>query len=75
MLSTVDPVRYLSHEPHRLLLQYATDDIYIPQSVASRMHRAAGPTSTFLTYATDHQLDVPAAHADRDAFVWRALNG
>jgi hypothetical protein len=74
MLSTVDPVRYLAHEPRRLLLQYATNDIYIPASVAHRMRRAAGPTATYLTYDTDHQLAVPAAQADRDAFVWRALN-
>ena len=74
MLSTVDPVRYLPHDPRRLLLQYATDDIYIPQSVALRMRRAAGSNATFLTYATDHELHVPAAQADRDAFVWRALN-
>jgi pimeloyl-ACP methyl ester carboxylesterase len=74
MLSTVDPVRYLGHEPRRLLLQYATEDIYIPASVASRMHRAAGPTSTFRTYDTDHQLAVRQAQADRDAFLWRALN-
>ncbi len=74
MLSTVDPVRYLGHEPARVLLQYATDDIYIPASVASRMHRAAGPTSTYLTYDTDHQLALPQAQTDRDAFIWRALN-
>jgi pimeloyl-ACP methyl ester carboxylesterase len=74
MLSSVDPVRYLPHDPHRLLLQYATDDIYIPHSVAQRMRRAAGPTATFRDYDTDHALRVPAAQADRDAFIWRALN-
>lgn len=74
MLSSVDPIHYLGHGPQRMLLQYATDDVYIPHAVAQRMRDAAGPTATFLEYDTDHELHVPAAQADRDAFVWRALN-
>lgn len=74
MLSSVDPIKYLPHDPHRLLLQYATDDVYIPHAVAQRMRTAAGPAATFLTYDTDHALQVPAAQTDRDAFLWRALN-
>jgi pimeloyl-ACP methyl ester carboxylesterase len=74
MLAGVDPIRYLGHAPRQVLLQYATEDIYIPHGVAERMHRAAGPSATFLTYDTGHALQVPAAQIDRDSFVERALN-
>jgi dienelactone hydrolase len=73
MLSTVDPVAFIGHAPQRLLLQYARDDFFIPLSVARQMRDAAGPGADFRTYAVDHSMDVPAAVADRDAFLRRTL--
>lgn len=73
LLSTVDPVAFVGHEPQRLLLQYARDDFFIPLAVARQMRDAAGPGAIFRTYAVDHSMDVPAAVADRDAFLRRTL--
>jgi hypothetical protein len=73
MLSTVDPVTFIAHAPAHLLLQYATDDFFIPLSVAHQMRDAAGPDATFRTYAVDHSMDVPAALKDRDAFLRNTL--
>jgi pimeloyl-ACP methyl ester carboxylesterase len=75
LLSTVDPVAFIGHAPRRLLLQYATDDFFIPIEVAHQMRDAAGPTATFRTYATDHSLDIPAAQRDRDRFLRATLAG
>jgi pimeloyl-ACP methyl ester carboxylesterase len=73
LLSTVDPVAFIGHAPQRLLLQYATDDFFIPLTVAHQMRDAAGPGATFRTYAVDHSMDVPAALQDRDAFLRNTL--
>jgi pimeloyl-ACP methyl ester carboxylesterase len=73
MLSTVDPVAFIGHAPGRLLLQYATDDFFIPLSVAHQMRDAAGPHATFRTYNVDHSMDIPAAQRDRDRFLRQTL--
>jgi pimeloyl-ACP methyl ester carboxylesterase len=73
MLSTVDPIAFISHGPSRMLLQYSRDDFFIPLSLARAMHRAAGRDADFRTYAVDHSLEVPAAQRDRDAFLHRTL--
>jgi hypothetical protein len=73
MLSTVDPIAFIGHAPSRLLLQYATDDFFIPLSVADSMDAAAGPHAVFRTYDIDHSLDIPAAQQDRDSFLRRTL--
>ncbi len=73
MLSTVDPVAFVGHDPRRLLLQYATDDFFIPLTVADQMAAAAGPGATYKTYAVDHSMDLLAAQRDRDDFVRRTL--
>ena len=54
-------------------MQYATDDFFIPQSVAHAMRDAAPPTAIYRHYATDHQLADPVIRADRDAFLLAAL--
>ena len=56
MLRAVDPIHYIGHGADRLLLQYATNDFYIPMSVAERMHTRAGAGTHFRTYDTDHSL-------------------
>jgi hypothetical protein len=75
MLSTVDPIAFVGHDPQRLLLQYATDDFFIPISVADQMAAAAGPHAIFRTYDVDHSMQIPAAQADRDSFLRRTLRG
>lgn len=73
MLRPVDPIHYIGHGPQRQLLQYATNDFYIPMSVAQRMHARAGSSAHFRTYDVDHSMRIPAAQADRDAFLHRAI--
>jgi pimeloyl-ACP methyl ester carboxylesterase len=73
MLSSVDPITYIGREPHRLLLQYATDDFYIPLAVAASMHDAAPPSAVYRTYDIDHSMRTPAAQTDRDRFLTRTL--
>jgi pimeloyl-ACP methyl ester carboxylesterase len=73
MLSSVDPIAFIGHAPGRLLLQYATDDFFIPISVADDMAAAAGPHAVFRTYDVDHSMDIPAAQRDRDSFLLRTL--
>jgi dienelactone hydrolase len=73
VLTSVDPIQFIGHAPKRLLLQYATNDFYIPLSVADSMHKAAGPSSIYRTYDVDHSMRVPAAQADRDAFLHQTL--
>jgi pimeloyl-ACP methyl ester carboxylesterase len=73
MLSSLDPVRFLGHGPHRVLLQYAGDDFFIPLSVAHAMRAAAGRQAAFRLYDVDHSLDIPAAQQDRDAFLRYSL--
>jgi dienelactone hydrolase len=75
MLRPVDPIHYIRHGADRLLLQYATNDFYIPMSVAHRMQTAAGSSAHFRTYDIDHSMRTPAAQADRDAFLRRTLGG
>lgn len=73
MLRPVDPVHYVGHGADRLLLQYATNDFYIPMSVAHKIRTAAGPSAHFRTYDIDHSLRTPDALTDRDAFLHRSI--
>jgi hypothetical protein len=73
MLTSVDPITYIGREPHRLLLQYATDDFYIPLSVAESMRDAAPSSAIYRTYDIDHSMRTPAAQTDRDRFLTRTL--
>jgi pimeloyl-ACP methyl ester carboxylesterase len=74
MLSSLDPINYISHGPRGgILLQYATDDFFIPNSVARQMARQAHPRSTFRTYPGDHELTLPSVRTDRDAFLATTL--
>lgn len=73
MLKSVDPINYIGHEPRRLLLQYATDDFYIPIDVAQSMRDAARHGVLYRTYDTDHSLRTPQSQTDRDAFLHASL--
>lgn len=75
-LTPLDPTTYLAHGPAGgSLLQYATDDFFIPNDLARSIGRHAGPHSTFRTYDTDHELALPAVKADRDRFLVGSLTG
>jgi pimeloyl-ACP methyl ester carboxylesterase len=70
----VDPVHFLGRGPEGgRLLQYATNDFFIPDQVARVVADAAGPGSTFRTYDCDHAFGLPAAREDRDAFLTASL--
>lgn len=74
LFTSVDPINYVGHSPDGgILLQYATDDFFIPNDVAGQIAAAAGSPKVVRNYAADHSLDVPAARADRDAFLARTL--
>jgi pimeloyl-ACP methyl ester carboxylesterase len=73
MLASVDPINYIGRDPRRLLLQYATDDFFIPISVAESMRDAAPASAIYRTYDIDHSMRTPAALADRDRFLLRTL--
>jgi cephalosporin-C deacetylase-like acetyl esterase len=72
-LASLDPDIFIRHAPNRVLLQYATQDFFIPLTVAYAMHHAAPPNAVFRTYVADHSLDVPTARTDRDTFLTDAL--
>ena len=74
MLSTVDPVRYLGHEPARCCCSTRPTTSTSRTPVASRMHVRPVRRRPTWTYDTDHQFALPQAQTDRDAFIWRALN-
>jgi dienelactone hydrolase len=73
LFHSLDPINRIGCTSRPLLLQYATNDVYIPSGVMYAMASAAGARTTFDTYDTDHALAVPAALADRDAFLRHAL--
>lgn len=73
LFHSLDPINRLGRTSRPLLLQYATNDVYIPSGVMFAMASAAGAGTTVETYDTDHALAVPAALADRDAFLRHAL--
>jgi pimeloyl-ACP methyl ester carboxylesterase len=73
LLTSLDPVVFLPHAPADVLLQYASDDFFIPLSVAQQMRSAAPSTATFVTYAVDHSLHTPPARHQRDRFLTRTL--
>ena len=75
LLAPVDPVNYVGHAPRGgILLQYATDDFFIPNDVAAQMAAAASEPKVVRSYESDHSLEVPAALADRDAFLTSTLH-
>jgi dienelactone hydrolase len=75
LLASLDPVAYLPHAPRGgVLLQYATNDFFIPRDVAAQVAAAAAEPKTVRDYDADHSLDLPQARADRDAFLVRALH-
>jgi dienelactone hydrolase len=68
-LAPLDPVVWLPLADGRpVLIQFASDDQYVPADVAAEIAAAAGPTAESRTYEAGHELD-DAARADRDAWL------
>jgi fermentation-respiration switch protein FrsA (DUF1100 family) len=57
----------------KLLFQFATKDGYVPEAKALAFIGAAAGPKTAIFYASDHDLAVPEALADRDGWLIRQL--
>jgi dienelactone hydrolase len=69
----LQPVRHVARLGPRLLLQWAGQDIYVPEAVRDRFS-TADPQAQVILYATaDHQLTT-RAQIDRDAFLTMRLD-
>lgn len=72
-MEPLDPVTTLAASEGRpVLLQFASDDEYVPDDVASSIAMAAGPSAVRLTYEAGHALSAEA-RADRVAWVLEQL--
>ncbi|MGH2392412.1 MAG: alpha/beta hydrolase family protein [Candidatus Limnocylindria bacterium] len=72
-MAPLDPVTWLPEVDGRpVLLQFASNDQYVPEAVADEITQAAGPTAEARTYTADHHLN-EEARADRDAWLAETL--
>jgi predicted esterase len=72
-MAPLDPVTSLARVGKRpMLLQFASGDQYVPESVAAEISAAAGPSAEIRTYDTGHELN-EAARADRAEWLGRLL--
>jgi len=70
----LDPVNYVSHAaPASQLFQFATQDKYIDRAAATTFYDAATKPKEIKWYETIHQLNVPAAKSDREAWLVKEL--
>jgi dienelactone hydrolase len=70
-MRALDPVTYLARATMRAtLLQFAKNDMYVPESAAGEFAAAVpGRSKTVKRYAADHALAVGTARADRRAWL------
>jgi hypothetical protein len=72
-MAPLEPLPYLTKaKPRAVFFQFAKTDEYVTKEHADEYVAAAHPTSgekKVMTYAADHDLDVPAAHTDRIAWL------
>lgn len=74
-MKALDPVTALKKANGRpVLLQFATEDQYVPADTANEIARAAGSGMERTDYDTDHSLRLPGVSADRDAWLTQVLN-
>ncbi|HEX2142555.1 MAG TPA: dienelactone hydrolase family protein [Candidatus Limnocylindria bacterium] len=72
-MAPLDPVAQLRRVGGRpILLQFGSEDEYVPEEVTTEIHRAAGPAARAITYQAGHQLHAPA-RADRVAWLEQLL--
>jgi YVTN family beta-propeller protein len=73
-LAALDPVGTLSETDARpVLLQFGTQDRFVPTAVADEIESAAGPGVERHEYNAGHQLN-DAARVDRDAWLAKTLS-
>jgi len=72
-MAPLDPVTWLPEADGRpVLLQFASNDQYVPEAIADEMTEAVGITAARRTYAADHHLN-DEARAERDAWLAEIL--
>lgn len=75
-MSALDPTHYLREsKATSFLFQFASHDRYIASDRAYALFDAAPAPKEMLVYDADHSLRVPAAHADRLAWLHAKLGG
>jgi len=73
-MAPLDPVTWLPEADGRpVLIQFASNDQYVPQAVADEIIAAAGPTAEARSYKADHHLN-EEARAARDAWLAEVLS-
>ncbi len=73
-LRPVDPIEWVGRiAPASVLFQAARQDFYIAPMASHELHRAAGEPRDLRWYDAAHDLDLPDARADRQAFLEERL--
>jgi dienelactone hydrolase len=73
-LDSVDPVHFVSRSaPAALFFQFSNADIYISRETAVSFSNAASEPKSIRWYDAAHDLNVPAAKADRHAWLVQQL--
>lgn len=73
-MKPLDPVTALKKADGRpVLLQFATEDLYVSSDTADEITQAAGSRAERKDYETDHSLKLPDVSADRDAWLTQIL--
>lgn len=74
-LAPLDPANFAARlAPAPVFFQFAAHDEYVSASSAAEFYNAAAPRKQMATYDAHHDLQVPAATADRITWLMRTLN-
>ena len=75
-MAVLDPPEFLKQSTAKsFLFQFANRDRYIKPDRAYVFFDAAPAPKTMIVYPSDHSLEVPAAHADRLAWLSARIGG
>ena len=73
-VTDLDPINYVSHaSPAAFLFQFAKTDKYISKDAATSLFEKASEPKQVKWYDATHNLEVSAAHKDRDDWLTREL--
>lgn len=74
IISAIAPVRFISRSsPSSIFMQFAEKDTFISPKAAARYFAAAGVPKQQKTYFASHELNDPAAFADRQRWLQQKL--
>jgi cephalosporin-C deacetylase-like acetyl esterase len=74
IISAIAPVRFVAHSsPASVFMQFAVKDTFISRSAAARYYEAAGDPKRCKWYFASHELNDPAALADRVQWLQEKL--